>query len=81
LNESLTSCYLYLLLSLTDFNGFNPLRDELALVLLSVVLLVVMGNLGKAWYVDGKAMIRAVKRWWWMKRKKTISGDAVAKKY
>ena len=51
-NELLVSIYLYLLMSLTDFTDPNPLRDDIGLALMVVVVIAVGVNLLKAMWID-----------------------------
>ena len=44
-NEIMVTLYLYLLVSLTDYNGENPLREQCGVVLLGVVLSAIGVNL------------------------------------
>jgi hypothetical protein len=44
----MVSLYLYLMMSLTDFHGENPLRSEIGYVLLYLVIFTVLVNFIKA---------------------------------
>lgn len=44
----MVSVYLYLMMSLTDFHGENPLRSEIGYVLLYLVIFTVLVNFIKA---------------------------------
>ncbi|TNV87376.1 hypothetical protein FGO68_gene11805 [Halteria grandinella] len=47
-NEFLITCYLLLSVSLTDYNDYPDLRDNLGLLVLSTILLCVLANLIRA---------------------------------
>jgi hypothetical protein len=47
----MVSVYLYLMMSLTDFHGENPLRSEIGYVLLYLVIFTVLVNFIKAMWI------------------------------
>ncbi len=67
-NEVMVSVYLYLLMSLTDFTGPNPLRDDIGWALMVVVVIAVAVNLLKAMWVD-LCWLAAMIRGKWCKNK------------
>ena len=48
----MVSVYLYLMMSLTDFHGENPLRSEIGYVLLYLVIFTVVVNFFKALWIN-----------------------------
>lgn len=46
-NEAMVSLYLYLLMTLTDFNGLNPAKYEFGITLLCTIFVTVLVNLAK----------------------------------
>ena len=48
----MVSVYLYLMMSLTDFHGENPLRSEIGYVLLYLVIFTVLVNFIKAIWIS-----------------------------
>lgn len=58
----MTSAYLYIILSLTDFMGENLLRDKLGFALIILVVIIVGVNLIKALVVDSRWLFRKFKK-------------------
>ncbi len=58
----MTSAYLYIILSITDFMGENLLRDKLGFALIILVVIIVGVNLIKALVVDSRWLFRKFKK-------------------
>jgi hypothetical protein len=69
-NEFMVSMYLYLLMSLTDFMGPNPLRDDIGWALLVTVVSTVAVNLIKATCLDVKWVASVMRSKWGRKKGK-----------
>ena len=48
MNEAMISCYLYLLMMLTDYNSVNPFKDLIAWIMLGSIFFNISVNLFKA---------------------------------
>ncbi len=66
------SVYLYLTLILTDFEGFNELRDVIGFSLLILVMFTVGVNCFKAIYVDSEYVMRVIIKKFLKKRLRTV---------
>jgi hypothetical protein len=69
-NEFMVTMYLYLLMTLTDFMGPNPLRDDIGWALLLTVVSTVAVNLIKAMCVDLKWVAEVLRTKWCTKKGK-----------
>jgi hypothetical protein len=61
-NEIMVSLYLYILMTLTDFMGPNPIMGDCAMSLVGVIVVAFAVNLGKTVYLIFKAAVLYCKR-------------------
>ena len=70
-NEVMVSVYLYLMISLTDFHGENPLRSEIGYALLFLVVFTVLVNFLKALWLAIASLKCTKKLLLFIKRRQT----------